>query len=233
MGSFTNALFQGMMDWVRVLLSSLWSVINGHGNEQLLNWISDHWLMLVLSLCLFGLAADGLVYLFRWKPYRVWGSFFRRIRQRASGNRTSTEQPEAAGQAISADVPVAVPELPREEVLPETEQVQEEQESAWAWDHSPEIGREEQRVLEATGARGYREPAMQESETPSEPEMGVTSRFEQAIRPRRRRARVTSLFSEEPAEQHYQAPQELIDRREAYHRPIYPRSWKGNKNQQS
>ena len=51
-----------------------------------------------------------------------------------------------------------------------------------------------------------------------------------SMRPKRRRLRVTGLFTEEE-EIPYSAPQEIIDARKAYHKPVYPRNWKGeNRN---
>jgi len=55
---------------------------------------------------------------------------------------------------------------------------------------------------------------------------GTTARFEQAIRPRRRR-RVNSLIRENDQEV-YAAPDELIDQNEAYRRPVYPSSWRAD-----
>ncbi len=230
MGSFIKTLFQGMMDWVRILVSSAWSFFNGYNGYERLNWIANHWVTLLLVLCALGLVADGLIYLIRWKPYRVWGSFFRRLGRRRDAVEKGGPEADMA-EPDMMDEPVSVPELPPAEDTA-AEPAREERDAGWAWENPFEIRRGEQRVLEATGARGYREPGTQESETITEQDGGVTARFEQAIRPRKRRARANAIFSDEATVQEVQAPQELIDRREAYHRPIYPRSWKGNKNQQ-
>ena len=47
------------------------------------------------------------------------------------------------------------------------------------------------------------------------------------MRSRRRRLNVSDLFSN-PEEELYdfEAPQQLIDSRKAYHDPVYPRGWK-------
>ena len=39
--------------------------------------------VLLIALCVLGVALDLLVYLLRWKPYRVWNSFFRRRTEKA------------------------------------------------------------------------------------------------------------------------------------------------------
>ena len=51
----------------------------------------------------------------------------------------------------------------------------------------------------------------------------TTEKFEQAIRPRRRR-NVKAMLTDR-ADDQVPAPEQLIDRNEAYRRPVYPRSW--------
>ncbi len=53
--------------------------------------------------------------------------------------------------------------------------------------------------------------------------------LEKVIGPRRRKVRVSQLLSD-PDEfaVHYEAPQPVIDRLEAYHAPVYPKNWKEN-----
>lgn len=53
--------------------------------------------------------------------------------------------------------------------------------------------------------------------------------LEKVIGPRRKRIRVSQLLSDpEETAIHYEAPQPVIDRREAYHAPVYPKNWKEN-----
>jgi len=81
MTSFANALFSALLSWVRAFAAWLWGAFSGdEGN--LLTWLGEHWKPLVLILCAAGMAIDLAVYLVRWRPYRVWASFFRRLRSR-------------------------------------------------------------------------------------------------------------------------------------------------------
>ena len=66
-----------------------------------------------------------------------------------------------------------------------------------------------------------------ETSSDKEADDSNTNLLGEAIRPRRRRLRVTGLFAEEKEEAPYTAPQEMIDARKAYHKPVYPRNWKG------
>lgn len=56
---------------------------------------------------------------------------------------------------------------------------------------------------------------------------GLTEKFEQAIRPRRRRIR--TMLSDRQ-DQDTETPDQLIDRNEAYRTPVYPRSWTGGES---
>ena len=70
------------------------------------------------------------------------------------------------------------------------------------------------------------------AETNSEPE----EKPEQAsvMSRRRRRISVSDLFADPEEEiRAFDAPQDLIDRRKAYHEPVYPRGWKQNGDEQA
>ncbi len=232
MGSFANSLFQLLLGWVRMLFSSLWETASSPGSGSLLRWLGDHWLSLLIGICAAGALCDLTVYIFRWRPYRVWASFFRRIRNRkqeAAEDPGETEVlPEEAYETEDASE-VAYPVVSRFEEAGE-EEPEAVPARAWTWDE-PGINPADPAGMESSSG-GIRTPA-QDAITEVPDENGMTARFEQAIRPRRRRARVMDLFNEDAPQADYTAPQELIDRREAYHRPVYPRGWKGNNQSES
>lgn len=76
MGQFTNTLFQVLLGWVQNIVSALWQLIVSPDGSGGLRWLLDHWLALVILLCVAGGLIDFVVYLIRWQPYRVWRSFF-------------------------------------------------------------------------------------------------------------------------------------------------------------
>lgn len=79
MGSFISALFNLLLGWIRGAAQWLWSMVTSDSSGGLLGWAMRNWLPLVILLCIFGIVVDFLVYLIRWQPYRVWGSFFTRF----------------------------------------------------------------------------------------------------------------------------------------------------------
>ena len=74
MGNFADTLFGVLLGWAKSAVSWLWGVISDDGNGGMLGWILDHWLLLLVLLCLSGVLIDLVVYLLRWQPYRVWRS---------------------------------------------------------------------------------------------------------------------------------------------------------------
>lgn len=71
-----------MLSWVRSLVSWCWRLFTQGTADGPLVWISRHWLLLTVILCLAGLGIDLTVYLLRWRPLQVWRSFFLRLGDR-------------------------------------------------------------------------------------------------------------------------------------------------------
>ena len=261
MGTLASSLFRVTMGWVRTLIQEIWNTVSQTNHETLISWIGGHWKMLALILCIIGLAADLAVYLFRWQPYRVWRSSFRRRKLRKeeaeeAADAETAEEPGRSGAQEYMDYPE---EEELRERIPEQwdgDEAPEAPEEAWAREPAAvarESGfRRDERIEKGgtgyggnyyrrtyapeeeyapRGAAGirpdvpmdspYRRPAAVEVSR-AEPE-GTTARFEEAIRPRKRRRVREFLSDSENAE--YVPPDQLIDRREAYRRPVYPSSW--------
>lgn len=92
MGSFANTVFSLLLGWVRSAVASLWAMMSSEGSGALA-WLGEHWLGLTAALCILGTVVDVVVYLIRWRPYKVWASFFRRLRGRADA--PAAAQPDA------------------------------------------------------------------------------------------------------------------------------------------
>ena len=95
MGSFANTLFLGLLGWIRTAASLLWNIMSGASASVFLQWIKEHWMLTAGAICIIGLIADWLVYMFRWRPYRVWGSYFRRLQRRKEPETEAAAEPEA------------------------------------------------------------------------------------------------------------------------------------------
>ena len=87
MGSFANSLFKYMLGWLQPAVSSVWSAFTNENGNSFFNWIGRNWIWAAAVLCAIGLAADLCIYLLRWRPYKVWKSFF-------SGAKDEADEPE-------------------------------------------------------------------------------------------------------------------------------------------
>ena len=79
MGSFANTMFSVLLGWVRGTVNWLWGLFSSEESGGLTAWLGEHWLGLAAALCVAGMLADLVVYMVRWRPYKVWASFFRRL----------------------------------------------------------------------------------------------------------------------------------------------------------
>lgn len=123
MGNFANTLFSVLLGWVQSAAAWLWSLIASDGGGGLMGWVLDNWLALAIGLCLLGLVVDGVVYLIRWQPYRVWRSNLRRSGAEASPEATPAPAEEPL-QWVYANGEVAV--QPPETYAPQAETAPEE-----------------------------------------------------------------------------------------------------------
>ena len=76
MGSFANTLFRGMLGWLQGIVSAVWSAFTSEKGSSFFTWIGKYWILIAGLLCIIGLVSVLGVYIVRWKPYKVWKSFF-------------------------------------------------------------------------------------------------------------------------------------------------------------
>lgn len=110
MGQFANTLFSVLLGWVQTATSWLWGLTTNSDMNVWLRWLLDHWLPLLLMLCIGGLVIDFIVYLIRWQPYRVWASFLRRRRD-AAEELPEEPQPVYQRRWVYADGSTAVEDI--------------------------------------------------------------------------------------------------------------------------
>ncbi|MDD6050084.1 MAG: hypothetical protein PUC00_02250 [Clostridiales bacterium] len=109
MGQFANTLFQLMMGWVQTAVAWLWALFTQSDASGWLRWLSEHWLPLLVGLCIAGVVIDFIVYLVRWQPYRVWRSFLHRLSGREKAEDADVPAPQRTW--IYADGSTAVEHL--------------------------------------------------------------------------------------------------------------------------
>ena len=112
MGLFANTLFSILLGWVQTAASWLWGLVTNTDVNAWVAWVVDNWLAMVILLCIGGVATDFVVYLFRWQPYRVWGSFLRRWRQQHEPPEPEAQQPVLQRQWLYADGTTQVEDVP-------------------------------------------------------------------------------------------------------------------------
>ena len=240
MGSFANSLFKFMLGWVQGAVSAVWSAFTNENGDSLFSWIGKHWIMLALILCVIGLAADLCVYIFRWKPFKVWKSFFSRDRE----DTDASPEPEKAERPGQASRPVQRPAHQVQASVPRTEYSQEPDLTQWET-KTEQVTQEETETAAVpdmiTNAgyivpadSPYRRPADQNSAAGirEQEDRIITDRTERpepapVVTGRRRRLKVSELFTDPEEElRQFDAPQHVIDSRKAYRDPVYPRGWK-------
>ena len=241
MGSFANTLFTILLGWLQAIVSAVWSAFTTENGQSLLVWVGHHWILIAGILCFIGLSADLCIYLIRWKPFRVWKSFFSREK--------GTDEdvvPERDERVYSATLPssAAAKNAYRNAAPVHDRRGAEKDEpdlSQWKPDYAePErqkpAAAEQPPLITNAGYTvpadsPYRRPSVKNETARSAADntSGETQREEPApiIPKRRRRINVNELFSN-PEEEllEFDAPQDIIDRKKAYNAPVYPRGWK-------
>lgn len=71
MNGLANAILTLLLSWLRILINRIWAAINSETGSLFLAFLSDHWLMILLVLGIGGFLLDKLIYLIRWRPFRV------------------------------------------------------------------------------------------------------------------------------------------------------------------
>ena len=108
MGPFADTVFTILLGWVQNAAQGLWRIVTGAEAEAWFSLLMEHWLELVILLCVAGAAIDLIIYLIRWQPYRVWRSFLQRRKK------AEQENPAAGNyrQWLYADGSTRMEEIP-------------------------------------------------------------------------------------------------------------------------
>ncbi len=219
MGSFANTVFSILLGWLQGLISMIWSAFTDRNGNSFLLFIGKNWIKIALILCISGLMIDFAVYFFRWEPYKVWRTFWRKLKKR---NGESSVIPDEQ----TAEITEAYPERTEsfhvfKDRKPET--VQKETEEAddlrrWRMEKEEPEGDDIPAVITKAGYKVSADSPYRRPET----------------REKRRRFRINLLGdSEDEREIHYYSPRPMIDQKEAYHTPVYPEKWTGSREQDS
>jgi len=214
MGSFANTVFSILLGWMQGLISAIWSAFTGKEGKSFFQFIGNNWIKIAVILCAVGAIVDFSVYFFRWQPYKVWRSFWRRLKNKGETPVEAGNEPQEEWKNDGADEPEERELSPRRQAEPDTD------DDLSRWIVSEKEMPEAEPEAEITKA-GYTVPLDSPYRKPGS-------------RPGRRRLRVNLLGdADEEGEIHYYAPRPIVDHREAYHAPVYPEGWKKNGEQNS
>lgn len=243
MGSFASSLFSVMLSWIRGAVSYGWQAVSTEQGGSLIQWLAQHWLSLAIILCLIGMVTDTVVHLFRWQPYKVWASFFRRITGQVEEETFATDRPRARlihrhwvyADGTARTEAVEQDELPPEEAHP----WQDVAPTLPRYDlddaaYRQQFARPQEQAVPTAGLEDYPQPNVaspqEEIEEPVEAERRQTM-----PRPKRRlsrestRAAFQQLFvnhDEDELDLRYKPAQPAVDKAQAYNKPYYPPQWK-------
>ena len=216
MNSFANALFTAFFSWLKSVVQMIYRAVAQPGSGTLLTFIADHWVMLLIIVLVVGTALDLTVYMFRWRPYEVWASFFRRVKYRRKHRGRGETQHVKREMHMVASVPED-----DAYVIPDTG-LQRTPETLTYVDPQTDIE-----------FRTENEPAEEI------PVTGEITALEEDEKPRRRRAkpqarkgirhlirRILAEEEEETVPLRHSVVQPPVDERDAYGDPYIPPQWK-------
>ena len=222
MGSFSNTIFRILLGWIQAIVSVIWSAFTAQGGESLFQYIGRNWIGIVITLCAAGTVTDFVIYLFRWKPYKVWGTFWRHLRKKESENLTENKE--------------TVTKVPDSEYESRFTNRNNERDDLYRWRETTATEEKPEDHRDEITRAGYVVPADSPYRRPETGSELTDNQDRDSIgTPRRRRNRFTGILGETSEEERYRyfAPQPVIDRKDAYRPPVYPERWKDNGGEES
>lgn len=194
MNNFADTLLKMLFGWMRTLMEGIWMSFSSGKMRNTISWLGDHWLWLVVFLCIACTVLDYFIWFIRWKPYVIWRNKLRRIFRK--------EQRQFQN-GYDQGVEIDLSDLP--EMMPAEEEVDF---SAW---QQPEYAPLPQEPLPAPEMPVF---------VPEQP--AVRNRRSQ--RHEKKKFRLTGILptANEESEQLLDGLPPAIDKNDAFHAPVYP-----------
>lgn len=79
MNKFADTLLSLLFGWMRTFVEGIWNSFSSGQMQDTISWLGDHWLLLVLLLCVVCTVLDYFIWFIRWKPYVIWRNKLRRL----------------------------------------------------------------------------------------------------------------------------------------------------------
>lgn len=230
MGSFANSMFSVLLGWIRTASGWLWNAMFNADDGGLIGWIGENWVSLTIILCLGCMAVDAVVHLLRWRSYKVWASFFRRLFGKDEGEeeqfsgRMSREWHYADGTALREEVDVPEEEWYSETAHPariSSSEMSQTYVQAFTRPDKLKYQEEMKKDQPVQGLEDYPQPRGKQEAAAEEEQRATRSE-----RMRKRMARLAQPTPEEAMELRYRPVPPAVDKKEAYREPFYPPQWK-------
>ncbi|MBQ9265118.1 MAG: hypothetical protein IJ189_13050 [Clostridia bacterium] len=225
MNTFSNSLFTFLFGWARSLIESVWNAAAEGKLSGFFTWLGDHWMIVVVALCLGGTVMDFLIWMIRWRPYLVWRSFLRKWARRFRGEKVDSQRrfnrgyqdavEELGFSAEQSDLPPQDAGAWEDEyAAPAQEQADYYQEDAFA---APQDAAYADQQWAGETPAGY---------APDVPEGRRRRRSEKHDQPRRFawHQKLTAIDDQEEDGMLDGLPP-AVNREQAFHEPVYPESY--------
>ena len=233
MGSFFNTLFSILLGWIRGIVSIIWNAFTLREGESFLEYIGKNWIILVTVLCAVGLALDFAVYFFRWEPYKVWYTAWRKIIKKSKDR--NTEEADRNFLPENENISMELSEQENNTSGQKADDTPEEEDELRKW--REEVGKDISFpgvVPPDVTKAGYIVPA----DSPyRRPVVGKDENETERITPSgnrvRRHRKLSAILGDDDEENQflYFAPKPIIDQRDAYRDPVYPEKWKESRDE--
>ncbi len=137
MNGISETIFSFLLGWIKRIFESAWNIFSKPGNISWLYWLEKNWLMIVIMIVAAGFILDIIIWLFRWRPYYVWGTLWRKIKKPFKKKKIRPN----TGKSLNDDLPYGERESGEEQFFYSSQQQE--------YEHS--------HYFEETAAEPYRE----------------------------------------------------------------------------
>lgn len=139
MNTLSNHVLAVLFSWMRTLIQGAWNAMSFGASGGFWPWLGDHWLLVIVLLCLICTVLDYLIWLIRWRPYILWRQRIGRLFHRTAdgvydggfgrGYREKVDldlqdmPPNAEQEPEEWEAAVPTPAVPLEAVYPDPEPI--------------------------------------------------------------------------------------------------------------
>lgn len=212
MNAFADTLLSLVFGWMRRLVEGIFSFVSSGQLRGMFSWLGDHWLWLVLVLCIGCTVLDYLIWLLRWQPYILWRNKLRRLFGKSPKASPVTDEFE---YGYNDGVDVDISDVEAAQPLPA---------EAYAYENWQPVYEEPADVMPEILYDAIPEP---QPEEPLQSPSAAHQRNRRSQRYDKRKFRLSGILptasDEESALLDGLPP--AVNKSEAFHAPVYPESY--------